>query len=113
MATVTVLFAKSTIHLLSTSFITGENQFTNFSAWLITGVTVGTAINQVEKYLFLLFYILFCLFLVECGKKRVINLRGSRLTCFQKKLGLLDQYGSTTVRCASPDSSFLRGLDGV
>ncbi|TPX32602.1 hypothetical protein SmJEL517_g04323 [Synchytrium microbalum] len=46
MGTITVLFAKSTSYLLSISF-TGNNQFNNFFAFLITGITVVTAIGQV------------------------------------------------------------------
>ncbi|KAJ3038732.1 hypothetical protein HDV00_000392 [Rhizophlyctis rosea] len=47
MATITVLCAKATIHLLSTSLFEGDNQYNNGFAWLITGVTVLTAFNQV------------------------------------------------------------------
>jgi hypothetical protein len=47
MATVTVLFAKSTIHLLSTTLFENDNQYDNIYAWIITGVTVITAVSQV------------------------------------------------------------------
>ncbi|KAJ3416033.1 hypothetical protein HDV05_003392 [Chytridiales sp. JEL 0842] len=47
MATITVLFAKSTIHLLSTTFFENENQYNNIYAWLITAVTIITAVSQV------------------------------------------------------------------
>ncbi|KAJ3211828.1 NIPA-like protein 3 [Entophlyctis luteolus] len=46
MGTLTTLFAKSTIHLLTNSFL-GTNQFTNFNAWIIAGITVFTALGQV------------------------------------------------------------------
>ncbi|KAJ3125003.1 hypothetical protein HK098_000668 [Nowakowskiella sp. JEL0407] len=47
MATITVLFAKSTIHLLSASLFEGDNQYQNGFAWLITLVTVFTAVSQI------------------------------------------------------------------
>ncbi|KAJ3027654.1 NIPA-like protein 3, partial [Rhizophlyctis rosea] len=47
MATITVLCAKATIHLLTTTFFEGDNQYNNGFAWLITGVTILTAFNQV------------------------------------------------------------------
>ncbi|KAI8854795.1 hypothetical protein BC829DRAFT_359582, partial [Chytridium lagenaria] len=47
MGTLTVLFAKATIHLLTSSIIDGENQYNDVFAWIITGVTVVTAVSQV------------------------------------------------------------------
>ncbi|KAJ1660679.1 hypothetical protein IWQ61_000423 [Dispira simplex] len=47
MASLTTLFAKSLINLITVSFTTGENQFTSFVAWLILFVTVFTAVSQV------------------------------------------------------------------
>ncbi|KAJ3332698.1 hypothetical protein HDU76_013377 [Blyttiomyces sp. JEL0837] len=47
MATITVLFAKSTVHLLSDSLFQGDNQFNNIFAWIIFGVTVVTAVSQI------------------------------------------------------------------
>jgi len=47
MGTLTTLFAKSLINLLTTSFIDGQNQFTQFLSWVILLVTVFTAISQV------------------------------------------------------------------
>ncbi|KAI8811725.1 hypothetical protein BJ742DRAFT_674422 [Cladochytrium replicatum] len=47
MATITVLFAKSTIHLLSTTIVGGDNQYDNILAYVITMVTVITAVSQV------------------------------------------------------------------
>ncbi|KAJ3279998.1 NIPA-like protein 3, partial [Rhizoclosmatium sp. JEL0117] len=46
MGTLTTLFAKSTIHLLTNSFV-GDNQFNQFQAWLIAGVTAFTAVGQI------------------------------------------------------------------
>ncbi|KAJ3063515.1 hypothetical protein HDU98_000693 [Podochytrium sp. JEL0797] len=46
MGTLTTLFAKSTIHLITNSFL-GDNQFDNIYSWLIAGVTVFTAVGQV------------------------------------------------------------------
>ncbi|KAJ3115127.1 hypothetical protein HDU96_001139 [Phlyctochytrium bullatum] len=47
MGTLTVLFAKATIHLLTSSLFEGDNQYNNIFAWLITAVTVITAVSQV------------------------------------------------------------------
>lgn len=47
MATVTVLFAKATVNLLSISIFQGNNQYSHFDAWLITGITVVTACLQI------------------------------------------------------------------
>ncbi|KAI9328586.1 hypothetical protein DFJ73DRAFT_861625 [Zopfochytrium polystomum] len=47
MATVTTLFAKSTIHLLTNSIVDGDNQYNSIYSWLITAVTVVTAVSQV------------------------------------------------------------------
>jgi hypothetical protein len=47
MATLTTLFAKSTVHLLTDTFINGSNQFDNVYAFVICGVTVGTAVSQI------------------------------------------------------------------
>ncbi|KAJ3298423.1 hypothetical protein HK104_010753 [Borealophlyctis nickersoniae] len=47
MATITVLFAKATIHLLSATLFGGDNQYNNVLAWVITFVTVFTAVGQV------------------------------------------------------------------
>ncbi|KAJ3100571.1 NIPA-like protein 3 [Physocladia obscura] len=46
MGTTCTLFAKSTIHLLTNSFL-GEDQFNSIYSWLIVGVTVFTALSQV------------------------------------------------------------------
>ncbi|TPX45616.1 hypothetical protein SeLEV6574_g03766 [Synchytrium endobioticum] len=46
MGTITVLFAKSTSYLLNISF-GGNNQYNNFFAFLITGITIVTAVAQV------------------------------------------------------------------
>ncbi|KAJ3407210.1 hypothetical protein HDU80_009354 [Chytriomyces hyalinus] len=46
MGTTTTLFAKSTIHLLTNSFL-GDNQFNSIYSWMILGVTVFTAFAQV------------------------------------------------------------------
>ncbi|KAJ3030544.1 UNVERIFIED_CONTAM: hypothetical protein HDU68_008687 [Siphonaria sp. JEL0065] len=46
MGTTCTLFAKSTIHLITNSFL-GDNQFKSIYAWLIAGVTVFTALAQV------------------------------------------------------------------
>ncbi|TPX52032.1 hypothetical protein SeMB42_g01698, partial [Synchytrium endobioticum] len=45
MGTITVLFAKSTSYLLNISF-GGNNQYNNFFAFLITGITIVTAVAQ-------------------------------------------------------------------
>ncbi|KXS15171.1 hypothetical protein M427DRAFT_123868 [Gonapodya prolifera JEL478] len=47
MGTLTVLFAKSTIYLLTLSLFNHYNQYNNFFAWFITLVTVITAVSQV------------------------------------------------------------------
>ena len=47
MATLTTLFAKVTIHLLTESLVKGNNQYTSFSPFVITGVTVFTAVMQI------------------------------------------------------------------
>ncbi|KAJ3206925.1 hypothetical protein HDU67_007866 [Dinochytrium kinnereticum] len=47
MGTLTVLFAKATIHLLTSSLFEGENQYNEVYAWVITGVTVVTAVSQI------------------------------------------------------------------
>ncbi|KAJ1558558.1 NIPA-like protein 3 [Nowakowskiella sp. JEL0078] len=47
MATITVLFAKSTIHLITETLFQNNNQFNNFFAWLISLVTVVTAVLQI------------------------------------------------------------------
>ncbi|KAI8867989.1 hypothetical protein GQ42DRAFT_164444 [Ramicandelaber brevisporus] len=47
MATLTTLFAKSLINLLSVSIVQGQNQFNSFLAWVILIVTITTAISQV------------------------------------------------------------------
>ncbi|ORX90792.1 hypothetical protein K493DRAFT_304606 [Basidiobolus meristosporus CBS 931.73] len=47
MATMTTLFAKSLINLLSVSIIQKENQFTSALAWVILIVTIITAFSQV------------------------------------------------------------------
>ncbi|XJO74685.1 hypothetical protein BDV3_005470 [Batrachochytrium dendrobatidis] len=78
MATITVLFAKATVHLLSATFFEGNNQFNNFGSWLITGVTVVTAVSQIywinmglQRYDALLqipvFYVVWTLFDVVGG----------------------------------------------
>jgi hypothetical protein len=46
MGTITVLFAKATIHLLTATF-EGNNQFTSFSSWLFTFITILCAISQI------------------------------------------------------------------
>ncbi|ORY49606.1 hypothetical protein BCR33DRAFT_713925 [Rhizoclosmatium globosum] len=46
MGTTCTLFAKSTIHLLTNSFL-GDNQFNSLYSWLIAAVTVFTALAQV------------------------------------------------------------------
>ncbi|KAJ3006786.1 UNVERIFIED_CONTAM: NIPA-like protein 3 [Siphonaria sp. JEL0065] len=46
MGTLTTLFAKSTIHLLTNSFL-GDNEFNSIYSWIIAGVTVFTALGQV------------------------------------------------------------------
>ncbi|KAI9203531.1 uncharacterized protein BJ171DRAFT_509892 [Polychytrium aggregatum] len=46
MGTVTVLFAKATIHLITTSIFQGDNQYTQIWAWVISGITVFTAMSQ-------------------------------------------------------------------
>ncbi|KAJ3210017.1 hypothetical protein HDU82_008963 [Entophlyctis luteolus] len=46
MGTTTTLFAKSTIHLLTNSFL-GDNQFNSIYSWVIVAVTVFTAFAQV------------------------------------------------------------------
>ncbi|KAJ3104583.1 hypothetical protein HDU97_009095 [Phlyctochytrium planicorne] len=47
MGTLTVLFAKATVHLLTSSLFEGENQYNELFAWVITGVTVVTAVSQI------------------------------------------------------------------
>ncbi|KAJ3342568.1 NIPA-like protein 3 [Gonapodya sp. JEL0774] len=47
MGTLTVLFAKSTIYLLTLSIFNHYNQYNNVFAWFITAVTVITAVSQV------------------------------------------------------------------
>jgi hypothetical protein len=47
MGTLTVLFAKATSHLLTESIFNGNNQFTSFSPFLFTGVTIVTAGSQI------------------------------------------------------------------
>ncbi|KAJ1892996.1 hypothetical protein LPJ66_006019 [Kickxella alabastrina] len=47
MATLTTLFAKSLVHLLSVSLFEHDNQFTSFIAWGILLVTAFTAASQV------------------------------------------------------------------
>ncbi|KAJ3193100.1 hypothetical protein HK101_005422 [Irineochytrium annulatum] len=47
MATLTVLFAKSTIHLLSESIFQGFDQYNNIYSWVITAVTFITAVSQI------------------------------------------------------------------
>ncbi|GES79646.1 magnesium transporter NIPA-domain-containing protein [Rhizophagus clarus] len=47
MATITTLFAKSLINLLSTSFVQHDNQFKDLLSWTILFITVLTAISQV------------------------------------------------------------------
>ncbi|KAI8811268.1 hypothetical protein BJ742DRAFT_674804 [Cladochytrium replicatum] len=78
MATITVLFAKSTIHLLSTTIVGGNNQYDNILAYVITLVTIITAVSQVywinmglQRYDALLqvpvFYVVWTLFDVVGG----------------------------------------------
>jgi hypothetical protein len=47
MGTLTVLFAKATIHLLTESIFQRNNQFTSFSSWVFTFITLMTAFNQI------------------------------------------------------------------
>ncbi|KAH6566612.1 hypothetical protein BASA50_000892 [Batrachochytrium salamandrivorans] len=47
MATITVLFAKASIHLLTATLFENNNQFNNFGAWVITGITFVTAVGQI------------------------------------------------------------------
>jgi hypothetical protein len=47
MATVTVLFAKATVNLLTLSLFQGNNQYIHFDSWVITAVTVVTAVLQI------------------------------------------------------------------
>lgn len=47
MATITVLFAKSSVHLLDLTIVEGNNQFKSIESFLIAGVTVLTALNQI------------------------------------------------------------------
>ena len=46
MGTITVLFAKATVHLLSATFA-GNNQFTTFTSYFFTLVTITTAVSQI------------------------------------------------------------------
>ncbi|KAJ1953321.1 hypothetical protein EC988_003059 [Linderina pennispora] len=47
MASLTTLFAKSLVNLLSVSFFEHDNQFTSFISWVILMVTAFTAASQV------------------------------------------------------------------
>jgi Magnesium transporter NIPA len=47
MATLTVLFAKATVNLLSLSLFQQSNQFIYPSSWLLTIVTIITAVSQI------------------------------------------------------------------
>ncbi|KAJ1963441.1 hypothetical protein GGI12_002050 [Dipsacomyces acuminosporus] len=47
MATLTTLFAKSLVNLLSVSLFDRDNQFTNFISWVILLVAAFTAVSQV------------------------------------------------------------------
>jgi len=47
LASITVLFAKSTVSLLTISVFKQNNQFDQFFAWVILAVTIFTAVSQV------------------------------------------------------------------
>lgn len=47
MATLTVLFAKATVNLVSLSLFQGSNQYVYFSSWVLTIFTIFTAVSQV------------------------------------------------------------------
>ncbi|KAL2912458.1 hypothetical protein HK105_208030 [Polyrhizophydium stewartii] len=87
MATITVLFAKASIHLLTASLFESNNQFNNLGSWIITGITVVTAVGQVywinmglQRYDALLqipvFYVVWTLFDVIGGGVYFDEFRG-------------------------------------
>ncbi|CAG8675901.1 7566_t:CDS:2, partial [Funneliformis mosseae] len=47
LATITTLFAKSLVNLLTISFVQKDNQFKDLLSWMILLITVSTAIGQV------------------------------------------------------------------
>jgi hypothetical protein len=47
MGTLTVLFAKATIHLIEPTLFEGKNQFTSIEAYMFTLITLFTAVSQI------------------------------------------------------------------
>jgi hypothetical protein len=47
MGTMTVLFAKATIHLIEPTLFQGDNQFKSFEAYMFTLITLFTAVSQI------------------------------------------------------------------